>query len=83
MRSILCGLEGESLRENLEINRTIAKPVITKGQSMKCKQEKIQVFVILIILGVERQRIVAKSLSTIIYHCTIITIKTINNSLPC
>ena len=50
---------------------------------MKCKQEKIQVFVILIILGVERQRIVAKSLSTIIYHCTIITIKTINNSLPC
>ena len=30
MRSILCGLEGESLRENLEITRTIAKPVINE-----------------------------------------------------
>ena len=54
---------------------------------MKCRHEKIQVFVTLIILGVERRRIVAKSLGTIIYFCTIITMKTINskknNSLPC
>ena len=50
---------------------------------MKCKDKKIQVFVTLIILGVERQRIVAKSLGSIICYCTIITIKTINNSLPC
>ena len=46
---------------------------------MKCKHEKIQVFVTLIILGVERRRIVAKSLGTIIYFCTIITMKTINS----
>ena len=45
---------------------------------MKRKHEKIQVFVTLIILGVERRRIVAKSLGTIIYFCTIITMKTIN-----
>ena len=46
---------------------------------MKCRHEKIQVFVTLIILGVERRRIVAKSLGTIIYFCTIITMKTINS----
>ena len=46
---------------------------------MKCRREKIQVFVTLIILGVERRRIVAKSLGTIIYFCTIITMKTINS----
>ena len=46
---------------------------------MKRKHEKIEVFVTLIILGVERRRIVAKSLGTIIYFCTIITMKTINS----
>ena len=46
---------------------------------MKCKHEKIQVFVTLIILGVERRRIVVKSLGTIIHFCTIITMKTINS----
>ena len=30
MRSILCAVEGESLRENLEISRTVAKSVINK-----------------------------------------------------
>ena len=44
---------------------------------------EIQVFVIVIILRVERQLIMAKSLGTIIYYCTIMTIKTIYNSLPC
>ena len=46
---------------------------------MKRKHEKIQVFVTLIILGVERRRIVAKSLGTIIHFCTIRTMKTINS----
>ena len=46
---------------------------------MKCRHEKIKVFVTLIILGVERRRIVAKSLGTITYFYTIITMKTINS----